>query len=271
MEYKKYHIKRLLRELQTNISGSDSSSNEYQYVNFVEAAINNQEVFNSFRNDSRYRDILEHVSDELGKKYYFNLREELSHKEIVDLCKSVKNVGSPQLSIFEDSELNPTTLRYINVGLDLRKKFSKSKFENIVEIGAGYGGQALILDNFFEIKKYTFIDLPQVNQLIKKFLSYHQPKFNYLFSEITSYKNKEKYDLFISNYAFSELPKKLQITAIKNIVSYTEYGYMIVNNFNDLSFRYLNKAQYSTYLKDLKIFNEIPESYIFNKVLTFKF
>ena len=69
MDYKKYHIKRLIRELQTNISGSDSSSNEYQYVNFVEAAIKNQEVFNSFRNDSRYRDILEHVSDELGKKY----------------------------------------------------------------------------------------------------------------------------------------------------------------------------------------------------------
>lgn len=271
MKYKKYHIKRLLKELQTNVSGSDSSSTEYEYVNFVESAINDQEVFNSFRNNSRYRDILEHVSNDLGKKYYLKLREELSHQEIVNLCKSVKNVGSPKLSTFDGSDLNPSTLRYINVGLDLRKKYSKNKFENIVEIGPGYGGQALVLENFFEIKSYTFIDLPQVNKLIKKFLSYHKPKFKYSFSEIESYKNKEKYDLFLSNYAFSELPKKLQITAINNIISHTEYGYMIVNNFNDLSFRYLNKSKYSTYLKDLEIFNEIPESYIFNKVLTFKF
>ena len=76
--------------------------------------------------------------------------------------------------------------------------------------------------------------------------------------------------MFISNYAFSELPKKLQITAIKNIISNTKYGYMIVNNFNSFSFRYLSKGQYANNLKNLEIFAEIPESYIFNKILTFK-
>ena len=62
-----------LKELQTNVGGSDSSSSEYQYVNFVESALKDEEIFNSFRSDSRYRDILEHVSDDLGKKYYIKI------------------------------------------------------------------------------------------------------------------------------------------------------------------------------------------------------
>ncbi len=271
MQYKKYHIKRLFKEILTNVSGSDSSSSEYEYVNFVEMALKDKDVFNSFRRDPRYRDILEHVSEELANEYYLKLREELSHKEIFSLCETVKNVGNPRLSKFEDSELSPTILRYINVSLDLAKKFPKNKFENIVEIGAGYGGQALILEKFYNIKHYTLIDLPQVNQLIKKFFSHHNPNFQYSFSEIENYKSNKNYDLFISNYAFSELPKQLQLTAIKNIVSNTNYGYMIVNNFNKISFRYLSQSQYSEHLKNLKIFDEIPESYIFNKVLTFKF
>tara|TARA_B100001564_G_C20600183_1_gene652323 strand:+ start:189 stop:1004 length:816 start_codon:yes stop_codon:yes gene_type:complete len=271
MQYKKYHIKRLLREILTNVSGSDSASSEYEYVNFVEMAIKDKDVFKSFRSDPRYRDILEHVNDELAKEYYLKLREELSHKEIFSLCETVKNVGNPRLLQFEDSELSPTILRYINVSLDLVKKFPKNQFENIVEIGAGYGGQALILDKFYNIKNYTLIDLPQVNKLIEKFFSHHSPKFKYSFSEIENYNSNEKYDLFISNYAFSELPKQLQLTAIKNILSNASYGYMIVNNFNQFSFRYLSQSQYSEHLKNIKIFEEIPESYIFNKVLTFKF
>jgi hypothetical protein len=270
MKYKKYHIKRLLQELQTNVGGSDSSSSEYQYVNFVESALKDEEIFNSFRSDSRYRDILEHVSDDLGKKYYIKIREVLSHKEVVDICNAVKNVGNPRLLKYEGSKLNPATLRYINVGLDITKKFPNDKFKNIVEIGAGYGGQALVLENFFEIKNYTLIDLPQVNQLIQKFFSYHDPKFQYSFSEIETYTNNGKYDLFISNYAFSELPKKLQITAIKNVISNAKYGYMIVNNFNNFSFRYLSKAQYANNLPNLEVFDEIPESYMFNKIVTFK-
>ena len=270
MKYKKYHIKRILRELQTNVGGSDSSSSDYEYVNFVDSAVKDDEIFKSFRNNSRYRDILEHVSNELGEKYYLKIREELTHNEVVKMCGAVKNIGNPRLTKFEGSELNPTTLRYINVGLDITKKFPNNNFKNIVEIGPGYGGQALILENFFEIKNYTLIDLPQVNQLIQKFFNYHSPKFEYSFSEIDKYKSKDKYDLFISNYAFSELPKKLQITAIKNIISNTKYGYMIVNNFNSFSFRYLSKGQYANNLKNLEIFAEIPESYIFNKILTFK-
>ena len=46
MKYKKYHIKRILRELQTNVGGSDSSSSDYEYVNFVDSAVKDDEILN---------------------------------------------------------------------------------------------------------------------------------------------------------------------------------------------------------------------------------
>ena len=270
MKYKKYHLKRLLHELHNRFKGSDSSSSQYNYLNIIEEAISNEEVFNIFRSDQRYGDILEHISDDLAKEYYSKLREELSHKDIVSYCKSIKNIGSPSLKYFEKDELNPTTLRYINIALDLNKKFPDDSFKNIIELGAGFGGQALILDKIYKINNYTFIDLPQVNKLIKKFINLHKYGFKAHFSEIEIFTDNLKYDLFLSNYAFSELPRNLQIEAANKIISKSNCGYMIVNNFNNVSFRYLSKRGYSKFIKNLSIHEEIPESYIFNKLITYK-
>ena len=137
-------------------------------------------------------------------------------------------------------------------------------------MGAGFGGQSLILDKIYKINNYTFIDLPQVNQLIEKFINLHKYGFQTHFSEIEIFDSSLKYDLFLSNYAFSELPRNLQIEAANKIISKSNYGYMIVNNFNNLSFRYLSKKGYSKTIKNMSIHEEIPESYIFNKLLTFR-
>ena len=164
---------------------------------------------------------------------------------------------------------NPTTLRYINVALDIKQKFPTSNFNNIIEIGAGYGGQSLILDKFFEIKKYNFIDLPEVNLLIEKFINSHNVNFKSEFATLDSLQNNNSFDLVISNYAFSELPKKIQQVAINKIIQKSQRGYMIVNNFHKISFRYMTQAGYIRNIKNLKIDEEIPNSYLFNKLLTF--
>ena len=270
MKYKKYHFKRLLKEFKNSLKGSDSSLDEYEYIEVVERAVIDETTFKIFRSIPGYRDILEHINDDLSKKYYFKLREELSHKEIIDLSKLIKNIGNPPLKKFEKNELNPTTLRYINVALDLRNKFNNCNFKNFVELGCGFGGQALILDKFYNINNYTFIDLPQVNSLIKKFVNLHCPNFEYSFSNIETFNKNKEYDLFLSNYAFSELPKHLQLETIKSVISCANYGYMIVNNFNKISIRYLSQNGYHKHLNNLKIFPEIPESYILNKTLVFE-
>tara|TARA_B100000900_G_scaffold416277_1_gene450955 strand:- start:31940 stop:32755 length:816 start_codon:yes stop_codon:yes gene_type:complete len=270
MKYKKYHLKRIFKEIKNIYKDSDSSSAEYDYLNIVQEAIDNESSFDTFRSDKRYQDILEHINEDLAKNYYFKLREELSHKEILNLCNSIQLIGSPLLIKFRDDLLNPTSLRYINVALDLKNKFSGNNFENFIELGAGFGGQALILNQFYKIKSYTFVDLPQVNELIKKFLNLHNPNFDFNFATIDTYERCDKYDLFLSNYAYSELPKRLQINVASKIIKDTKYGYMIVNNYNSYSIRYLSRRGYEKYLNNLCVFNEIPESYIFNKILTFK-
>ena len=74
------------------------------------------------------------------------------------------------------------------------------------------------------------MDLKEVNTLIEKYISMNKVSFNYqtktLFDEF-----EENYDLIISNYAFSELPRKLQKMAYTKILSKSKNGYMINNSF----------------------------------------
>mgnify|MGYP001157103995 FL=1 len=269
MNYKKFHLRRLKNELLNSNSSSDSSSSDYKYLDVVRSAINNPEVYEKFRSNPGYKDILEHVDESLAQKYYENINKKLTHDKILHYCTAIKNIGNPELISINGDLFNPTTLRYINVALDIKQKFPTSNFNNIIEIGAGYGGQSLILDKFFKIKKYNFIDLPEVNLLIEKFINSHNVNFKSEFATLDSLQNNNSFDLVISNYAFSELPKKIQLVAISKIIQKSQRGYMIVNNFHKISFRYMTQAGYIRNIKNLEIDEEIPNSYLFNKLLTF--
>ena len=98
----------------------------------------------------------------------------------------------------------------------------------------------------------------------------HSYNFEPYFYTIENFNKNNLFDLSISNYAFSELPKNLQKLALKKFINNSNNGYMLVNNFHDLSFRYLTKSGYQkNILKKIKIEDEIPESYPFNKLLYF--
>ena len=67
-------------------------------------------------------------------------------------------------------------------------------------------GSLFLIDQYFDIDNYTLADLPEVNLLIKKYLSKFQLNSNYKFIEEKDLYNEYKFDFVISNYAFSELP-----------------------------------------------------------------
>ena len=217
MQNKKYHLKRLKKELLSQSSKSDSD-NTYGYKDIVIDAVNDQDTFSNFRNNQQYKEILSHVSKPLAEKYYQNIRNSLSHNEVIDICERVNDFGNPQKFLINGYSFCPSSLRYLNVALDLNEKFIDKEIKNIVEIGAGYGGQALILESFFEIETYTFIDLENVNSLIEKFISMHSYNFEPYFYTIENFNKNNLFDLSISNYTFSELPKNLQKLALKNLL-----------------------------------------------------
>ena len=116
-------------------------------------------IFSVFRRHHKYTDILEHVSRKQGEEYLNIIRKKykLSDDEIFQILQPLLKVGHPKLLRLKglSNKISTTGLRYLKVALDI-KEHTGSKIGNIVEIGCGYGGQAIILDKLLEIESYTF-------------------------------------------------------------------------------------------------------------------
>jgi len=211
-----------------SITQSDSEVTFYQSA--VQGIIRNNKQFSRFRRIYDYREILEHVDYRLGLQY-------LSKIQSIDpnAIQSYENfkvndfLGKPRLFKYPGiGKTNPTTLRYVSVAVEIQSIFKKQEIDTVVEIGAGYGGQALILDQLSHFSKYHIFDLPEVQTLIGKYLSYFE-------LEGVSYPNLFEIealqsDLIISNYAFSELPRHLQELYLERVLKKAKNGFLLMNS-----------------------------------------
>jgi hypothetical protein len=218
---------RLLTTAQQVIEGSDSEKTFYLAA--IDRILTNPQIFARFRGIHDYREILEHVNYKLGKKYldkFQSVTEEINH--LIPSFKKNDLVGRPRRYRYKSFGLiSPTTLRYISVAVEIRNLFG-SHLDRVVEIGGGYGGQASILSkmNFYE--SYEIYDLPEVHELARKFLS-EQDITDVTFPGLSDSKSS-RYDLVISNYAFSELPRKLQENYIFEVLLKSDRGFLIMNS-----------------------------------------
>lgn len=140
------------------------------------------------------------------------------------------SIGNPLLAQynFGDSQVigSPSTLRYIKVLVDILKLFDVEKIKTVTEIGVGYGGQCRILMNVLPIERYNLIDLPEVLALTEKFLTALNQTGDLRYIDGTHLYHDAPCDLFISDYAFSELSKPAQDIYIEKIISKSEAGYV---------------------------------------------
>jgi putative sugar O-methyltransferase len=140
------------------------------------------------------------------------------------------SIGKPRIyKYYEGFQASPTTLRYISVGLEIRNIFGEELAGRFAEIGAGYGGQCSVLFDLFDVDEYLVYDLPIVQKLISKYLS----GIEYLKNVKMSQPHKisaEPIDFLISNYAFSELPRAIQLDYLDKVISRASNGYMIMNS-----------------------------------------
>jgi putative sugar O-methyltransferase len=218
---------RLLNTTQEVTERSDSEKTFYLAA--VDQILTNPEIFARFRGIHDYREILEHVNYKLGKKYLDKIQSATA--EINHLLPSFKKndlVGNPRRYKYKSFGLiSPTTLRYISVAVEIKNLFG-SHLDKVVEIGGGYGGQASILSkmNFYE--SYEIYDLPEVQELARRFLTL-QDIADVTFPGLSNSKSS-RYDLVISNYAFSELPRQLQEKYIFEILLNSDRGFLIMNS-----------------------------------------
>lgn len=203
---------------------SNVFSDDSKYVSIVKKALVDNNTFNNFKREPDYNAILEHVSAVDGSQYLSIIKNESSDLLLkINDFKNNDKIGNPITYNYpEIGSISPTTLRYIKVASDLRKLFGDLSGFKVAEIGVGYGGQILIMDQIWKMS-YCMFDLPDVLKLANKYLKIAELQRIKLIKKFT------ELDLVISNYAFSELDKSLQQDYIDNVLLKAKRGYLTMN------------------------------------------
>jgi putative sugar O-methyltransferase len=206
-----------------------SISDSYGYTSVVKLASNTEEYFLTFKQNNQYNQILEHVTPIEGEMYYNSINSPFILKNISRFAVN-DILGGPRTSEYSFGRFSPTTLRYARVLTDISKH--QLDGATIIEIGAGYGGQYTVLRQLYKPKKYIFVDLPEVLELIKKYvnrLGLTDIELEYLtYRDICT---RIESNLIISNYAISECIKPIQDVYINNILNCASHGYITFNHF----------------------------------------
>lgn len=243
---------------------SKSDSELRPYLHFIELAAAEPEVGNKFRREFKYREILEHVGYFLGAKYL----QELNGFEDFDIHQLKRNsandtYGNPRtFTLFNDLKLSTTTIRYLVVWHQIQSFLKPTENSKWVEIGCGYGGQAAVINRMISIQSYTMFDVPQAEKLITQYLREIDSKLSPIFGNLDDVQSDQTYDFAISNYAFSELPKKVQTKYLTNVLTRSRHGYMIMNsgqsNLSGRSNGKLSLSEIQSFLPSLKVIQEKP-------------
>jgi putative sugar O-methyltransferase len=238
-----------------------SASDAGPYVASVQNAISNYGSFLRFKRDPRYQAILEHTSKDQGEAYLEIINKETpSFIDCIEVFKDNDRIGGAVTYQYKGvGQISPSTLRYIKVASDLKYLFGNSISGRIAEIGVGYGGQLLILDKVFRFSQYDLFDLPPVLVLASKYLEAHVLNSAYNATTLNQCVGNVEYELVVSNYAFSELPSKLQMRYLSKVISKSKRGYMIMNSGKEDSVYRVDKMQLSELQKHLPPFQVIDE------------
>lgn len=214
------------------VEKSTSASDYLEYRQIVTAAARDDKVFKLFRSHPHYSPILEHVSRRQGAEYLdiifrrSNLPENWSKK-----CAPLNTLGKPpKYSYASIGRFSPTVLRYLKVFSDLEALFGPLQGFRCVEIGVGFGGQAAVLNILGDVTEVQLYDLSPVLALARKFLAKASVSAGTRFLDGARVPQAHQADLLISNYAFSELTRELQLKYLDKVVLNAPRGYITWNS-----------------------------------------
>lgn len=206
------------------------------YIDLCKIALVDDNVFNNFKSNPHYTPVLEHVDENLGRMYYENICRD--NKYIFDnyiekFCENDR-IGNPRKSSYGGVNISPTTIRYIKNTIDIASLCGDSEIKKIVEVGGGYGGLCKTLSVVCDFDEYILVDLPEVSQLQRKYIdNFPEIKDKVKCVSCLDYGTIHDVDLFISNYALSELTVDAQMNYYDNIVTNSKTLYITYNNIKN--------------------------------------
>ena len=258
-------IRRLVLSKTTfNETQGKSDSQVTFYEQQLSRLLKSKKRLSDFRRKYDYREILEHVTYTQGKSYLEQIQEysPQNYIELIEKNRANDLFGNPYEYQYPGvGRVSPTTLRYISTAIDIFETIRLNKESVVAEIGVGYGGQAAILERMYGIRNYSAFDLPSVIQLSNVYLNSVNSKLKFTSSGLSSDKNTT-WDVVISNYAFSELHRDLQLSYIEHVIAKSKSGYMIMNsgrsNITGRSEGKLSLNEIRNYIPNLQVKEEVP-------------
>lgn len=269
---------KLIREFLRLPLFSDTAAKSDSQVTFYEKAVyeilQDETKFKKFRRIYNYREILEHVDFKLGEKYLDRAIELGGRDCLNDFPSSLREtVGRPWVYAYPVlGNISPTSIRYFAVTQELRARFGDPKSAVIAEIGAGYGGQYLSLQQTWNVRKYFIYDLPNVQELIVKYIKKIRETDSIIMKQLNNDSTDDAPDLVVSNYAFSELPIETQKMYLEKVLLKSKRGYLIMNsgrtNESGRSTGKITLNELQELINDLQIHPEHPLTGVDNYVIT---
>jgi putative sugar O-methyltransferase len=206
------------------------------------------------------------VSSSLGKEYLSILKTRgitsLKVKTFLD-----GEIGQPSRFWYRRIGMaSPTELRYLKIASDLQEMFGNLDDFKIVEVGIGFGGQCATISQCSNIKSYDLVDPEEVLNLASLYLSKSKisTKINLCKDLLPTI---PEYDLFISNYALSELKVEFQEYYIEKFIKHSKRGYVIYNHITPKDFRTPTAEEFAERIPHSIIVNEKPSTYPGNKLI----
>lgn len=267
-------MEKVFSAIQENRSLSDNG----EYLTYIRSVLN-KPTLDGFKHHPSYNLILEHVGHSHGIDYvdiilkqtpeFVNYAENFRLNDIIGNLEH-NIVGHPTFFNYNlFGKFSASTIRYIKIASDIKYLFGNIG-QNIAEIGIGYGGQCLILDQIYSWKNYFLFDLDLPLQLASRYLEHFNLNSSYTCRTLNQHSGYKVFDLVISTVAFSELPSKLQLRYIEKVLSKSKRGYLLMNSGKPNSIftgDFLTLEQLRQYLPPFEVLPDTPLSLPTNNYL----
>lgn len=238
------------------------------YINWVNTCKNIVE--NKIENWKKLPDVinmLEHLSPEHGKIYLESLINDDFDISLIQHLGQINDRNGSSIEDYGIIKISPTTIRYIRHAFEICNLVKEKGYNkiNFIEVGAGYAGLCLILNNYakhigVEIKNYYILDLNEVGNLQKFYLQ--NQLINVSWKNCNLYGNDIPIDstptILISAYCLSEVSNEIRQKYLETLLPKVQGGYMLWNN-----------TSVEGLPTNIKMKLETPQTGTYNTLITF--